>query len=203
MLRRVASLPLQTPKAHLHCASVLRLATPPSRAVFSPALSKEEARHAMENVFKSKRGNPVDVRRTYWYNVYAKVFSQSRCMFVLQNNNLPAQKYKSLKVELRSKGLECLAIRNAVFGAAANNANLPQMRNLFQGPTLVWFSPLSDEQAPNLIQDVSRITQKYKQHLLLVGGCVDGLVLSADTFEDIKKLPPKIVLYGELLGLIS
>lgn len=171
--------------------------------IYSPSLGPARAQEAALTVHKSKRGNPVDYRRTYWYQTYAAVLQQSKFIFILQNNNLPAQKYKTLKNELKSKDLECLAIRNTVFSAAARNLGHGGLKNLFQGPTMIWFSAKSENDAPDMVKDIAKLADRYKQHLLLVGASLDGFVLSADTFASVKQLPPKTVLYGELLGLLS
>jgi large subunit ribosomal protein L10 len=170
--------------------------------LYQPRLSQSQAEEAFKNVHKSKRGNPVEARKIYWYEIYAKILNNSRQLFVLQNNNISAKNYKKMKCDLKEKGLECLAVKNGVFSAAARNLKHENLGNLFQGPSLIWFSSLSDMDAPSMIKDVAGLVEKYP-NMLLVGASIDKFVLTADTFKEVKKLPPKSVIYGELFGLIS
>lgn len=173
------------------------------KRLFVHRLTDEQVKSAISNVHRSVRGNPVDSRRTYWFNVYKQVLESSHLVLVVQNNNMPAREYTAFKNELKSKHLECLAVRNGVFGAACANAGLEEMRNLFQGPTLAIFSSASDSQAPNLIKDAAGVLKKYAESTLLVGGHFDRFIFSAEKFEEIKALPPKVQLFGELLGLLQ
>ena len=173
-----------------------------AQRLYQPRLSLAQAEVAFKNVHKSKRGNPVEARKIYWYEIYAKILNNSRQLFVIQNNNISAKNYKKLKCDLKEKGLECLAVKNGVFSAAARNLQHKNLGDLFQGPTLIWFSSLSDMEAPTMIKDVAAIVEKTP-NMLLVGASIDKLVLTADTFKEVKDLPPKSIIYGELLGLIS
>jgi large subunit ribosomal protein L10 len=170
-----------------------------STSIFTPTLSPAQTEYAWNNVKKSVRGNPVDNRRIYWYNVYLNVL-KSRYLFVLQNNNMPASQYRQLRNVLKQTDIECLLVRNAVFAAAARSQNLKGLNNLFQGQTLVWFSQSDNE---NIIKNAAKIAKDFSDNLLLVGAHIDSTILTADTFEDVKNLPPKTILYGQLLGLLN
>jgi large subunit ribosomal protein L10 len=170
--------------------------------LFKPSFSKEEAEFAFQNVKRSVRGNPVDVRRTYWYHVYKNVL-KARYLFVLQNNNIPAPLLVQLRKELSKTSIEVLNVRNAVFAAAAKSDQKHQLKNLFQAQTMVWFSNASDSENPSLLQDVGKIATKYKTFLFMTGGMMEGDVITAETFNDLRSLPPKAVLFGELLGLLQ
>lgn len=170
---------------------------------FQAALTKEQGEFAYQNVKMTRRGNPVTTKKTYWFNVYSKILQQSRYMFVVQNNNITASKYNALKLELRANKIECLSVQNSLFSAAAVSQKQEGLVNLFQGQTLLFFSNASDTESPTMVQDIGKISTKYNKNILLMGGSIDRFVISADTFNDVKKLPPKIVLYGQLLGLIG
>jgi ribosomal protein L10 len=124
-------------------------------------------------------------------------------MFVLQNNNIPAQKLVQLRKDLAQSHLEVLNVRNGVFAAAAKRDGKRDLTNLFQGQTMVWFSNATDSENPKLLQDVAKIADQYKQFVFLTGGMMENIILTADTFQDVKALPPKAVLFAEILGLIQ
>ena len=176
------------------------LATSAGR-IFAPKLTQEQERFALENVKRSVRGNPVDTRRTFWFNSYLNIL-KARYLFVIQNNNIPASSYQALRKELLKKNIECLQVRNSVFGAACKTQGKGNMRNLFQGQTLVWFSNATDAENPNIIKDVATAIKKHN-HLLLVGADLEGMLITAQNFDQVVKLPSKQQLYGELLGVLS
>jgi large subunit ribosomal protein L10 len=170
--------------------------------LFKPAFSKQETELAFQNVKKSVRGNPVDIRRTYWFHVYKNVL-KARYLFVLQNNNIPAPILVQLRKELTKSNIEMLNVRNAVFAAAAKSDQKHQLKNLFQAQTMVWFSDVDDTTSPNLLQDVGKIAQKYKTYLFMTGGMMEGDVITTETFNELKSLPPKAVLFAQLLGVLQ
>ena len=90
-----------------------------------------------------------------------------------------------------------------MFAAACSQIGKQELRNLFQGPTLVIFSSALDSQAPDLIKNAANILKKQQASTLLVGGFMDDFILSAQKFDEIKALPPKAQILGELLGLIQ
>src|SRR5690348_9734087 len=102
------------------CRGNATMAAAPQQ-LYQPRLDPSQAEIAFKNVHRSKRGNPVEPRKIYWYEIYAKILNNSRQLFVLQNNNISAKNYKKLKIDLKAKGLECLAVKNGVFSAAARN----------------------------------------------------------------------------------
>jgi large subunit ribosomal protein L10 len=94
-------------------------------------------------------------------------------------------------------------VRNAVFGAAAVSSGKSKLKNLCQGQTMIWFSSATDSDNPNILKDVGKLAQKYKENTLLIGGSVDDLIITAQTFVELEGLPSKVVLFGQLLGLIQ
>ncbi|KAJ3270110.1 YmL10 [Terramyces sp. JEL0728] len=168
--------------------------SPYSTRIFKP-LTNEQAVYALDNVKKSRRGNPVDHRRTFWYAIYSQIL-QSKYIFVFQNVNIPAATFKKLKLDIAGK-METLSVCNGVFRACCKDNKLEKFANLFQGPTTILFSN------QEIVPDVVKIGNKYKQHLILVGGKLDDFMVTSDTFEDVKKLPSKAQLLGELLGVLS
>lgn len=170
-------------------------------AIFKHFLNATETELALKNVKRSVRGNPVPVRLTYWYHVYQQVLT-SRNVFVFQNNNIPANTLKKLRLDLSDLGIEMLNVRNGVFRAACKQDNQGLM-NLFQGQSMVWFSNTTDNDNPKFLLDLYKVSNKYKQHLFLVGGKMDDMVLTLDGFDHVKTLPNKTQLLGQLLGLLQ
>ncbi|KAJ3187066.1 hypothetical protein HDU85_007104 [Gaertneriomyces sp. JEL0708] len=176
-------------------------------------LSIERAREVLAKPKLTRRGNPVDVRRLFLFELYQEVLS-SRALFVMQNNNMTAKEYHHFKNELGQKGFKVLTIRNGVFGAVVrqrsqelradgqSDKSVKGLNTLLVGPTVVAFSNSSDEQHPTLTKDFAQIVKKY-QKLLVVGAKFDGGVLTADILKAVTDLPPMSQLRAELVGVLS
>jgi ribosomal protein L10 len=176
------------------------LASAVEKTLFKPFLTPPEAVSALEKVKLSKRGNPVSARKTYWYETYKHILQNQKYLFVLQNNNIPSQTLLSLKKELKKSGLENLTVRNSVFKACAKDLKKPEIANLFQGQNIVLFTNNDNDQ---VIKDVGKIALKFRDHLLLVGGDIEGMVVTNNTFNMIKTMPSKQQLFQQILGIIQ
>ncbi|KAI9101007.1 hypothetical protein DFS34DRAFT_612875 [Phlyctochytrium arcticum] len=164
----------------------------------------------LKNPKRTRRGSPIDVRRLFIFEQYAELLS-SRAVFLMQNNNMTAKEYSDLKNDMREKGFIVTTVRNSVFGAAARKVaarkggsrDVAKLATMLVGPCAVAFSRATDEEQPTLAKDFTDLAKKYKQKLLVVGAKFDGTVLTADTLNQVIKLPPLKQLRAELIGLLS
>ena len=177
-------------------------------SLFDGQVSPSRAAQALKNCKRSRRGNPVDIRKTFLFEVYKDILP-CRSLFVLQNNNFTAEEYKTFKTELKGKGLHAMCIKNTVFGAAVDDSldksdpNGPLFKNLLVGPTLVVFSNLSDAEAPTLIKDFAQIAHKNRLKAMVIGARFEGTVLTAETLKGVVALPNLMQLRSQLVGLLS
>ncbi|KND01672.1 uncharacterized protein SPPG_03467 [Spizellomyces punctatus DAOM BR117] len=191
-----------------------RAGTVRSYATVGGILQPERARQVLANPKRTRRGNPVDLRRLFLFEQYQEVLS-SRAVFVMQNNNLTAQEYSALKSDFREKGFVIATIRNNIFGAVirdraaslkaaeGNEGDLRKLEMLLAGPCCVAFSNATDEDRPTLAKDFTEVAKKYKSKLLVVGAKFDGGVLTADLLSEVVKLPSLGQLRAELAGILS
>nr|KAJ3420366.1 hypothetical protein HK105_005751 [Polyrhizophydium stewartii] len=175
------------------------------RPAFHHKLPEPLATHAIETMRLSVRGNQPDARHLYLYNLY-KHMLEARLAFLVQNFHMTAKEYNQTKLALRKIGFNTILVRNRIFEAASRGVygktELARIGKLAQGPTLLIFSDLSDAEAPNLIRDFAK-TIKPNKKMLLVGGKIDSMLVTADTFASVLQLPTLAHLRAELVGLLE
>ncbi|EGF78174.1 hypothetical protein BATDEDRAFT_26944 [Batrachochytrium dendrobatidis JAM81] len=193
---------------------------PTIRPAFHHKLPPVLVSDAMKTMKLSCTGNPPPPHRQFWYSTYKQIV-QSRYVFILQNNNLNAQDHVKLRLAFRAAGLNSLVVRNAIFRAATchvyetlNRPDLVHVAQLAVGPTMVVFTDLNDEEAAHIaiqnhlpstsgiISTFSHIIQAQKK-LVMVGGIVEGILVTADSFKQVLELPSLPRLRAELLGILQ
>ena len=177
---------------------------PDSTVLFDGITHPERATLALKNAKRSSRGNPCDIRKTFLYEIYKDIAPQ-RALFVIQNNNLTASEYQSLKREFRAADFSVTCIQNSVFGAALEVVE-PQsaiFRQLLVGPTILVFSNASDTEKPLLLKDFVKAAQKFKHKTLVAGAKLDKIVLSAQMLEKVVAMPNISQLRSQLVGLLQ
>ncbi|KAJ3279240.1 hypothetical protein HK104_001621 [Borealophlyctis nickersoniae] len=187
-----------------------------SNATTNGVMTKERAEWVFANPKRSRRGNPVDHRRLFFFELYSEIIA-SRALFIVQNNNLGAPEYKALKLAFKEKGFIVCATRNRVFQAATRNyceeltqkgqqavgERINTMQPFFAGSTFAVFSNKTDEQQPQLLKDFADVATKFSDKAFVVGAKYDQMVLTADTLKEVMKLPPLAKSREELVGLLS
>lgn len=172
--------------------------------LFDGLSQKARATQALKNAKKSMKGNPVPIRKTFLFEVYKDVVP-ARAIFVLQNHNMTSNILQDLKRDFRKSGFSVLLVRNSIFGAAVTEVepSANEFRNLLVGPSILVFSNASDQEAPNMLKDFSKIALKFKAKTMVAGAKYDGVVLSADALDSLSKLPNLTQLQSQLVGLLS
>lgn len=103
----------------------------------------------------------------------------------------------SFRTALRENGIKYKVVKNTLFRIAADQSELPEMKNLIDGPTGIAFG-YGEEQVPakviaNFIKD-NRIGMKVK--LALLG----KQILSSDEIDKLASLPSREELVANLLS---
>jgi ribosomal protein L10 len=98
-----------------------------------------------------------------------------------------------------------LHIQNGLFRAAVQsqfaNSELSQMQVLPVGNCILAFSNATDAERPALVKDLVGCISG--QHLSLVGGVFDGMLLTNDTTQHVCSIPPLDVQRQMLVGLLE
>lgn len=176
---------------------------------YTHTLHKQVPSNVASNVLsqakRSKRGNPLPVRSTYWYYVYSQLLTSNRCLFILQDNNMKASSLSTLKHKLDSKNWSMVHLRNGIFISAIKDhlrgSEASKMQLLPVGNCMLAFSNVAEEQDPLLLQNLASALKGTQADL--IGGTLDGMLLTQETFGQVLAMPPLSVQRQMLLGLLE
>lgn len=112
--------------------------------------------------------------------------------------NISVNEMTELRRQTRAAGLEFLVVKNTLMSLAADAAQLPQIKDIMQGPTAVAFG--YDEPV-----DVAKVLHEYirtTRSALTIQGAVmgGGPALDTNEVERLSTLPSKPQLIAQLLG---
>jgi large subunit ribosomal protein L10 len=104
-----------------------------------------------------------------------------------------------VRSELLKHGARFSVVKNTLTRRAAEEAGVPQLVELLDGPTAIAFVREGDMVAvAKSLNDTARLTKI----LSLKGGILQGEPMSADQVRSLAALPPTDVLQGQVLGAI-
>ena len=104
-----------------------------------------------------------------------------------------------LRAECRAKNVECRVVKNRLAMIAADNADLPAVKDHLKGPTALIMATGSQIEAAKIAVEFA----KNNEALKVKGGVVDGQVLTADEVVALSKVPSKDELIAKMMGSIN
>lgn len=127
-----------------------------------------------------------------------QIYNVSSSIIVAHYQGLTVSQMTALRKKLRENGAEFKVVKNTLSKIAANNSGIQSICNLFSGPTAIAYSsdPVA---AAKVVVDFSKINENLK----VVGGFVDGQILSASLVNDLAKLPSMDELRSKLIAILQ
>jgi large subunit ribosomal protein L10 len=110
---------------------------------------------------------------------------------------LPVSEMTQLRRTLREKEVQYKIVKNTLAYRAADESGRPGIKEIIQGPTAVAFSYGEPVDPAKALSDFIRTR---RSPLKILGGVLDGRVLSAADVDNLATLPSKEELYSKLLG---
>lgn len=112
--------------------------------------------------------------------------------------NISVNEMTELRRRVRAAGLEFLVVKNTLMSRAADAAQIPQIKEVMQGPTAVAFGFDEPVDVARILQDYIRTTRSA----LTIQGAVmgRGQVLNTREVERLSTLPTRPQLIAQLLG---
>ena len=105
----------------------------------------------------------------------------------------------NLRRALQKEGGDYMVTKNTLAKLAIKGTEYEVLKELLNGPVAIAFG-FADQVSPAKI--VSKFIKDTKKGVIL-GGVLDGKLLSAKEAEDLAKLPSKEELYAKILGCIN
>jgi large subunit ribosomal protein L10 len=123
----------------------------------------------------------------------------SETLFVADYRGLTMPEIDGVRTEVLKHGAQFTVVKNTLTKRAAEEAGVPELVELLDGPTAIAFVRDGDMVAvAKALNDTARQTKI----LSLRGGLLEGKPMTADQVRDLAALPPAEVLRGQVLGAI-
>ena len=124
---------------------------------------------------------------------------QSEAIFAVDFRGITVPQAAELRDKLRAVDASFKIVKNSLTERAADQVGAEHLKPLLAGPTALTFVGGDAATAAKTVADYARIIEK----LAFKGGVMDGAPLSPEQVTSISKLPPRQVLYGQLVGLVA
>jgi large subunit ribosomal protein L10 len=123
----------------------------------------------------------------------------SDTLFVADYRGLSMPEIDGVRMEVLKHGARFIVVKNTLTKRAAEEAGVPELIELLDGPTAIAFVDDGDMVGvAKALNDTARQTRI----LSVRGGILQGKPMSADEVRELASLPPAEVLRGQVLGAI-
>jgi large subunit ribosomal protein L10 len=123
----------------------------------------------------------------------------SDTLIIADYRGLTMSEIDGVRTELLRHGARFSVVKNTLTRRAAEEAGVPQLMELLDGPTAIAFVGDGDMVAvAKSLNDTARQTKI----LALKGGILQGQPMSAEQVRDLAVLPPADILQGQVLGAV-
>jgi large subunit ribosomal protein L10 len=123
----------------------------------------------------------------------------SETLIVADYRGLTMSEIDGVRTELLKHGARFSVVKNSLTRRAAEEAGVPQLVELLDGPTAIAFVGDGDMVAvAKSLNDTARQTRI----LSLRGGILQGQTMTADQVRDLAALPPTEILQAQVLGAV-
>ena len=132
-------------------------------------------------------------------NEVAEKVSKAKSIVLVNHCGLTVEQDTALRADMRKANVEYKVIKNSVLSRAFEKAGITGMESVFEGPTAVAFSYEDAVAGAKIVSDNGAKTKMLE----IKGGVIDNKPASADEVKVLASIPPKPVLIGQLLGLLT
>jgi len=129
-----------------------------------------------------------------------KMLEQSSFVYMVTYKGLKVKEFNELRGEVIKCGAKCNVLKNKLVKKAAELKGIGAFSKLVMAEDTAFITGSGDAGAvAKLLHDIGKKNDRVR----VKGGCLDGVALSKADVEAIASLPPKPVLYAQLLGVLQ
>lgn len=132
-------------------------------------------------------------------NEVAEKVSKAKSIVLVNHCGLTVEQDTALRADMRKANVEYKVIKNSVLSRAFEKAGITGMESVFEGPTAVAFSYEDAVAGAKIVSDNGAKTKMLE----IKGGVIENKPASANEVKVLASIPPKPVLVGQLLGLLT
>mgnify|MGYP001177809907 FL=1 len=125
-------------------------------------------------------------------------FEESAIVLVSRQSGMTVTEAQNLRARMREAGAKHRVVKNRLVKIAAEGGEFDDIRDMLTGPTSISYSddPVGPAKAlAEFAKDIDKIE--------ILGGAMDGKVLSAAEVEQLAKLPSLDQLRAQIIGLLN
>ncbi|KAG7665104.1 uncharacterized protein J8A68_001413 [[Candida] subhashii] len=161
-------------------------------------------------------GKPLFSRKTFLVDYYKYLNDTNEIILVAHVNNINKMDNKRIRQDIIKAGGKMHFVNSNMYklylqssheedpAAKGNRQKNKHVKHplaiLFNGPTAVISIPKAD---PSIVKDLVKILKQAKEKLLLIGAKVETSVMDVAEVDQLKELPSKDQLQGQLAGLLT
>ncbi len=128
-----------------------------------------------------------------------KEVKEATGLVITSFKGLKTTEFNELRAKIRSPKSQYKVVKNSLTRLALKNAGLDKLAETLQGPSAVVI------ERGDALATIKTFFEFAKTHenLKITGGSLEGKMLSASELKSIASLPPKEMLYAQLLGTLQ
>lgn len=128
------------------------------------------------------------------------IFKNTDYLISTQYNDVSANDMVGLRKMLNSVGAKYRIIKNNIAHLAADNANLPELKEIITGTCAILVTNEDPAQSSKML---FKSIKDQNLEINILGGILNGDVLSTDSVKELSKLPSKDELIAQAIGQIG
>ncbi len=129
----------------------------------------------------------------------AEKISTAKSIVLVNHCGLTVEQDTALRADMRKAGVEYKVIKNSVLSRAFEKVGLTGFEKVFEGPTAAAFSYEDAVAGAKIVADNGAKTKMLE----IKGGVIESKAATAEEVKVLASIPPKPVLIGQLLGLLT
>jgi large subunit ribosomal protein L10 len=126
-------------------------------------------------------------------------FKSNPSIFVLEYKGLTVKELENVRKDLRQANSELKIVKNTLLKKAAEDTDAGQLNEFFVGSTAIAFCDKDSAATAKVFVE----SAKEYELLNIKGALLEGKVVSVDEIETISKLPSRVELIAQFMGLLN
>ena len=130
---------------------------------------------------------------------YLEQLSTSRAIVFSEYRGTNVQQIQKLRGQMRDHDTSIMVVKNTLIKIALERADMPIPEEHLTGPTAVVFLPDDTAAAAKALFEAAREVDSFS----VKGAILEGQVLDADAAKELRNLPSRADVLGQLLGALQ
>ncbi len=130
---------------------------------------------------------------------FKKQFEQAKVAIVTDYRGLSVEEITQLRRELQKENSDFTVTKNTLCKIASKGTNFEAIESLMQGPSAIAFGFGDEVSAAKVVAKFIKENKKGE----IIGGVMEGNLLSADDAKKLANMPSREELYAKMLGSIN